>query len=194
MAGLGGTIAAKEIGNVWESGHFTQNELLEMDPKIKKEFEIETSNLFRIHSADTQPEHWLALANLAYYKLLEDFDGIVVTHGTDTMHYTSAAMSFLIQNLNKPIVFTGSQVIPTRIGSDAQRNIYDSLRVAGHSPLAEVAIVFSGKIFRANRAKKVKAADFDAYRSSSIQPLGSVQHEIILNSPFNKKSKKTKPR
>ncbi|MBI4044463.1 MAG: asparaginase [Candidatus Diapherotrites archaeon] len=193
MVGLGGTIAAKEISSRWISGHYSQKELLRMDPKIEHTFDVKTSNLFRIHSADTQPEHWLSLANLVYYNLEEGFDGIVVTHGTDTMHYTSAAMSFLIQNLSNPIVFTGSQIIHAKMGSDAPKNIYDSLMVASYADLAEVVIVFNGNIFRANRAKKVAAADFDAYKSSGIEPLGFVQHDIALNGKQVRR-KKRKPK
>lgn len=191
MIGLGGTIAAKEINKVWKSGHFSQRELLNMDNTVKDNFEVKTSNLFRIHSSDSQPEHWLSLANLVYYNLDEGFDGIVVTHGTDTMHYTSAALSFLVQNLSIPIVFTGSQIIPAKIGSDAPKNIYDSLITASHADLAEVVIVFHGKIFRANRAKKVAAADFDAYKSTGIDPLGFIQHDIALNGKQIKRKKRT---
>ena len=191
MVGLGGTIAAKDINNVWQSGHFSQRELLNMDNTIKNNFDVKTSNLFRIHSADSQPEHWLALANLVYYNLDEGFDGIVVTHGTDTMHYTSAALSFLVQNLSIPIVFTGAQIIPTKIGSDAPKNIYDSLVTASYADLAEVVIVFHGKIFRANRAKKVAAADFDAYKSTGIDPIGFIQHDIALNGKQIKRKKRT---
>ncbi len=191
MVGLGGTIAAKEVNHVWKSGYYTPQKLINMDPKIEQEFDVENANLLRIHSADTQPSDWVTLAELVYSKLSAGFDGIVVTHGTDTMHYTASALSFLIQNIPIPIVFTGSQIIPTKIGSDSQRNIYDSLRVASFADLAEVVIVFNGKIFRANRTRKIKAADFDAYRSSAVEPLGFVQHEIVLEGQQKKRSKKS---
>src|SRR3989344_1569976 len=107
IIGTGGTIGAKKIGGLWKYGELTQQELLEMIPQVQEHFDITTTNIFRMDSSEMTPENWLTLANTIYYSM-KDYDGIVVTIGTDTMTYAAAAISFLIQNLNIPIIFTGS--------------------------------------------------------------------------------------
>ena len=188
VIGMGGTLAATTVKGTWKPGELTQAEILKFAPFLKKFFDIEETALFRIDSTNMQPENWLTLAQTLYYKL-KSFDGIVVTHGTDTMSYTAAALSFLIQNLNMPIVFTGSQVIPTHIGSDANRNLVDAIRVASTANLAESVIVFNGQILRGNRAKKFRETDFDAFECVGMPPLGKIQQEIKLTGEQKKRSK-----
>lgn len=180
VIGTGGAIASTEDKGKYIYGDITQEQLLAMDERIKTEFDIESTSLFRLNSANMQPEHWFSLANMIYYKISSgDYDGIVVTHGTATMQQTATAMSFLVQNIPIPIVFTGSSIIPTEIGSDAQRNFYDALRVAA-SDIAEAVIVFNGKILRGTKTKHIRTADFDPFDSMDIQPLGSIQYSVVF--------------
>lgn len=187
--GIGGTLAATTVNGTWKPGELTVTGILSFVPQINGLFEIEATNLFRMDSTNMQPENWLTLAQTIYHKI-NDFDGIVVTHGTDTMGYTAAALSFLIQNLNVPVVFTGSQVIPSNIGTDARRNIIDAMRVAGTANLAESVIVFNGKILRGNRTKKFREIDFDAFECVGMPPLGKVEQEIKLTGNQVKRSKR----
>ena len=191
VVGTGGTLAATTVKGIWKPGELTQSEILKFVPFLKKFFDLEETTLFRMDSTNMQPENWLTIAQTIYYKL-KNFDGIVVTHGTDTMSYSASAISFLIQNLNIPIVFTGSQVIPSYMGSDANRNLVDAMRVASTADLAESVIVFNGQILRGNRAKKFRETDFDAFECVGMLPLGKIQQDIKLTGE-QKKRKKTKP-
>lgn len=192
IVGTGGIISGKTFGKYRRSGEYLQEEILELVPEVKKYVKMQVSNLFRVDSADMQPEHWMSLAQFIYY-YLQEVDGVVVTHGTDTMHYTAAAMAFMIRNLNVPIVFTGSEATPGQIGSDSKRNVVDAIRVAINANLAESVIVFDDKIIRGVRAKKVRANDFDAFESIAQPKLGSIQKDIVLEMP-HKRRKKAKPK
>ena len=149
-------------------------------------------DLFREDSSNMQPENWSTLAQTIFFKLNEA-DGIVVTHGTDTMHYSAAAISFMIQKLNKPIVFTGAQFALSQIGSDGRRNVFDSVRIAAEADVAESVIIFNGKIIRGNRAKKFREVEFDAFDSIGMDPLGRVENSIILTGEHIRKNSENKP-
>ncbi len=192
MIGVGGTLSAKFKNNTWVPGELTADQILKLVPELKDFVEIHSTNFLRIDSTNIQPENWVTLAQMVFPKLSE-VDGIVVTHGTDTMHYTASAMSFLIQNLNKPIVFTGSQSIPSNIGSDSKRNILDAVRVAAVGNVAESVIVFNGKILRGNRSKKFREIDFDAFECVGMSPLGKIEDVLRLTGQQRKRAK-TKPK
>lgn len=193
VVGVGGTIAATLSNGVWKAGELTQKDIIKTVPQLLRYFEIDKTDLFRLDSTNIQPENWLTLAQTIYYKLINGYDGIVVTHGTDTMGYTAAVLSFLIQNLNIPIIFTGSQGLPSHIGTDARRNFVDAVRVAAWGDLAESSIVFSGKILRGNRAKKFREMDFDAFECVGMPPLGRVEQNIRFSGEQIKR-KKRKPK
>lgn len=189
VIGTGGTIGAKSIEGIWESGKLTSDELLLTSKRIEDEFDITPVNIINLHSADIQPKDWILLSELIYEKMSSGkFDGIVVTHGTDTMHYSATAISFMVQNLSIPIVFTGSQIVPFEIGSDAQKNFYDALRVA-ESNIAEVVIVFNGKILRPSHTVKSSAADRDAFQSITSAKLGTVQFTLQFSQKTKVKSR-----
>ena len=115
LIGTGGTITAKMANGSWHPGEFNEKELLEFVPEIKYFAKIKTTNLFNIDSSDMQPKYWLQFAKVIYDNY-NKYDGFIILHGTDTMHYTASALSFLLQGLSKPIVFTGSQVPPQNPG------------------------------------------------------------------------------
>jgi L-asparaginase len=130
-----------------------------------------------IDSSNVTPSDWLRLAQLIgqYYA---DFDGFVVLHGTDTMAYSAAALSFLLEYLGKPVVFTGAQVPVGRTRSDATRNLLTALEIAAarhprtHAVrLPEVGVFFNDILIRGTRAKKVESQQFAAFKSENYPPL-----------------------
>lgn len=192
IIGLGGTISSTfEKGKI-NFGEITQNRLLEMITSvsnIEKNYQIETTNLLRINSSEMNPSHWLTLANTIYYNL-KKFDGIVITMGTDTLTYTSSAISFLIQDIDRPIVFTGSNIDSTQVITDGRRNLREAIMVAGESKLKEVVIVANEKIHRAVQTKRTNASEFELFSSPKL--LGKVQRFIKLNNECGKQKRKKK--
>lgn len=124
-----------------------------------------------IDSANVNPGHWITLASLIeeYY---DQFQGFVIIHGTDTMAYSASALSFLLEDLNKPVIFTGAQLPIGAIRTDARENLITALEIAsarrdGRPIVPEVCIYFSNKLLRGNRAKKVESAQFQAFESKN---------------------------
>ncbi|VVC00835.1 Glutamyl-tRNA(Gln) amidotransferase subunit D [uncultured archaeon] len=189
IIGTGGTIAAKPVNNIFRCGEFPQEEVLKYIPGIEENFEIKTTNLFRVDSADIKPENWLTLANAIYYNL-KDYDGIVISSGTNTMSYIATAISFLIQDLNIPIAFTGAIVDPTQVNTDARRNLREAIMVAGNSNIAEVTVVSNEKIIRASKARKMNASEFACFDSIGGEPIGKVERHIFYNNgPYRRRSR-----
>lgn len=129
-----------------------------------------------IDSSDMKPEYWVNIAE-TIEKNYNDYDGFVVLHGTDTMAYTASALSFMIDNLDKPIIFTGSQLPIGDLRTDAKENLITSIQLASlqknNRPiLNEVCIYFEYKLFRANRATKINAENFDAFESPNYPKIG----------------------
>jgi len=123
-----------------------------------------------IDSSDMTPAHWLTIARdiEANY---QNYDGFVVLHGTDTMAYTASALSFMLENLSKPVIITGSQIPLAQLRSDGQVNLLNSLYLAAYYPIAEVALYFNNQLFRGNRATKADADGFNAFASPNFPPL-----------------------
>jgi len=148
------------------------DKLLERVPEISQIADVDILPLVNIDSSNLQPDLWVEIAR-AIYKRMREYDGFVVTHGTDTLCYTSSALSFMLQELNKPIILTGSQVPLEEIGSDGRTNLINAVRVA-ISDLAEVAVVFGSLIIRGTRAKKNSVFDMQAFISVNDIPLGTI--------------------
>lgn len=124
------------------------------------------------------------LANAVYEEVLrKDVSGVVVTHGTDTMAYSAAAVSFMVQRHGSPIVFTGSQIPLSIVGSDGRKNLIDSVRVAADANLGENVIVFNSQIMRSVRTVKLREYDLDAFESTDPSNLGDVAYSIHLYDP-----------
>lgn len=125
-----------------------------------------------IDSSNMVPDIWISLAKIIgeHY---DDYDGFVVIHGTDTMAYTASALSFLMENLSKPIVFTGAQLPIEKLRTDAKENLINALEVAkaknsmGYSIVPEVCIFFDDILLRGNRSKKDESSHFDAFKSEN---------------------------
>jgi len=129
-----------------------------------------------IDSSDVNPDHWVKIA-----RTIEDnycqYDGFVVLHGTDTMAYSASALSFMLENLSKPVVFTGSQLPIGVLRSDARENLLTAIEIAAaqneeeEARVPEVSIFFEGKLFRANRTTKKNAEQFEAFGSYNYPAL-----------------------
>ena len=123
-----------------------------------------------IDSANATPQDWRTLAQEVSTRY-QDYDGFVILHGTDTMAFSAAALSFMLQGLRKPVVLTGAQVPLSVPGNDALQNVIDALRAASAGICTEVAICFAGKLLRGNRSTKISASAFDAFDSPNHPPL-----------------------
>eukprot|EP01112_Ceratiomyxa_fruticulosa_P001072 TRINITY_DN1104_c0_g1_i2.p1 TRINITY_DN1104_c0_g1~~TRINITY_DN1104_c0_g1_i2.p1 ORF type:complete len:347 (-),score=85.41 TRINITY_DN1104_c0_g1_i2:90-1130(-) len=141
-----------------------------------------------LDSSDMSQEEWTQIAQLIeknYY----DFDGFLIIHGTDTMAYTASALSFMLENVGKPIVLTGSQIPFAEVINDARRNLVTSLHIAGNFDIPEVCIFFNNHLLRGNRCHKVDSWSLDAFESPNCPPLATlgmeinINHDLILSQP-----------
>lgn len=138
-----------------------------------------------LDSSDMQPEHWVKLADIIHQNYSE-YNGFVVLHGTDTMAFTASALSFMFDGLQKPIIFTGSQLPIGDLRTDAKENLitsleFASLRDGAQSAIKEVCIYFEYKLYRANRTTKVSAAHFNAFESPNYPDLGESGVKLMLH-------------
>ena len=173
LIGTGGTIASKET----ESGlvpALTADEILEYVPEVKKYAFIDTVQVCNIDSTDTTPKEWMLIAK-AIQDNYDNYDGFVVCHGTDTLAYTAAALSYMIRHSKKPIVVTGAQKPINAPETDARRNMRDSIAFAADSDSHRVTIVFDGKVIAGTRAKKERSKSFDAFSSINFPNLAVIQ-------------------
>lgn len=132
---------------------------------------LEFEELLDSSSIDSQG--WTSIAQTIYWNY-SLFDGFVVLHGTDSLAYTGSALSFMLQDLGKPVILTGSQVPMSELQNDATDNLLGSLIIAGHFMIPEVCIFFNYSLFRGNRSCKVSAGDFGAFESPNHPPLATV--------------------
>lgn len=155
-------------------------ELMRFDPDIKT-----VSFSPPVDSSEIGPEMWVRLAETVeeYY---DRVDGFVILHGTDTMAYSASALSFLLENLGKPVIFTGSQLPIGMLRTDGRENLITSIEIAaakinGAPAVPEVCVFFQNKLFRGNRTTKYNVEYFNAFRSENYPPLA----EAGINIEFN---------
>ncbi len=126
-----------------------------------------------LDSANMSPSNWRRIGE-DIRRHYDDFDGFVVLHGTDTMAYTASALSFLLENLAKPVILTGAQIPLSEIRNDAHDNLLASMILAGTAAIPEVCLLFGNQLLRGNRSRKVSARGLDAFASGNYPPLGSI--------------------
>lgn len=168
---------------------FDFNDIYEEFPYIiKLGVDIESIMLKPRDSSNITPEDWVKLATIIRdnYKM---FDGFVVLHGTDTMSYTASALSFMFENLDKPVVFTGSQIPIGVMRTDGRENLITAIEIAaakqnGVAVVPEVCLCFQNRLFRANRTFKYSAQELNAFRSDNYPTLADVGINIQYNKPF----------
>lgn len=132
-----------------------------------------------IDSANATPDDWCTIARTLFERR-EDHPGFVVLHGTDTMAYTSSALSFLLPGFGRPVVVTGSQIPVARIRSDGRQNFIGALQVAAESNVGEVTLLFGEVLLRGNRATKMDASGLDAFDSPRFPPLADIGIDIVV--------------
>lgn len=123
-----------------------------------------------VDSSQIQPSHWIDLVEIIE-KDYDHYDGFVILHGTDTMAYSASALGFLLQGIDKPVIFTGSQLPISELRSDARDNLITALQFAKDAIVKEVAIAFNNELLRGVRSRKRNAEDFDAFESPNSEPL-----------------------
>ncbi len=150
------------------------------DPEVP-EFAIDEFDPL-LDSSDMNPGHWLRIARLVRQRYA-DYDGFLVVHGTDTMAFTASALSFMLEDLTKPVILTGSQIPLEETRNDAQHNLLTSLMILGryHLRLPEVMVYFADRLLRGNRCTKVSVSDFAAFDSPNCPPLGRVGLDIHID-------------
>jgi len=194
----GGTIGMIKDFRTGALRNFNFDELLNQIPELQLlDCSIETVGFEHpIDSSNMRPDYWIQIADIieSNYK---EFDGFVVLHGSDTMSYTSSAMSFLLENLSKPVIFTGSQLPIGDLRTDAKENLITSIQIAalrdkdGLALVQGVCLYFEYKLYRANRTTKINAEHFQAFASLNYPALGeSGVHLVIREDELLKPTKK----
>lgn len=135
-------------------------------------YDVTVKDILQLDSSNIQPEEWKIIAE-AIYRNRNDYDGIVVSHGTDTMAYTASMMTFMLQHINIPVVFTGSQVPMNVILSDAPDNLQLAFAAAANLQ-PNIYLAFNRKIMRGCRSVKVRTTAFDAFESVNVPPVAEV--------------------
>ncbi|MBS6194656.1 MAG: asparaginase [Clostridiales bacterium] len=174
----GGTIASiqTEQGLVPET---SGEEILSYVPEAEEICDIDVKQILNLDSTNLQPEHWLKIVR-EIRQNYETYDGFVVTHGTDTMAYTAAALSYLIQNSAKPVIITGAQKPISAPITDARKNLLDSVRFALKEGVHGVYIVFDGKAILGTRARKVRSKSYSAFESINYPVAAFIDENRIL--------------
>lgn len=177
LIGTGGTIAS-QLTDSGLAPELTSKDLLTHIPAISKICDVESLQLINLDSTDIAPLHWLQMARCLYEHYAE-YDGFVLTHGTDTMAYTAAALSYLIQGSPKAIVLTGAQKPIGFDVTDSKVNLTDAFRVAA-AGMPGVSLVFNGKVIVGTRAQKIRSKSFEAFTSINYPFLGVLRDGVLL--------------
>ena len=177
MIGTGGTIAS-EMTPDGLTPELNPQQLLGFIPRIAEICRVECIQLYNLDSTNIRPEQWLGVAR-CLRENYDRYDGFVISHGTDTMAYTAAALSYLVQGGRKPIVLTGAQKPIWFDSTDSKRNLTDAFIYACHG-CGGVQIVFNGKVIVGTRARKTCSKSFQAFSSVNYPDLAVVQDEHIM--------------
>jgi len=178
MIGTGGTIASRQTDNGLAPG-LTPEDILSYIPAVKDVCEVHTLQVCNLDSTNVAPEHWKLMVKAVeenYY----NYDGFVICHGTDTLAYTAAALSYMIQNSAKPVVITGAQKPINMDVTDAKSNLLDSFIYAADEDSQNVNIVFDGKVIVGTRARKERAKSFNAFSSLNYPCPAVIQDGMII--------------
>lgn len=195
----GGTIGMIKDSETGALENFNFNDLLESIPELNLlDCNISSKSFSNpIDSSNMKPSNWIEIGTIIEdnYK---NYDGFVILHGSDTMSYTASALSFMLENLSKPVIFTGSQLPIGDLRTDAKENLITSIQIASlienNQPVVqEVGLYFEYKLYRANRTTKINAEHFEAFNSPNYPPLIisgvnlSINYQSLLTAKKNKK-------
>jgi L-asparaginase len=190
----GGTIGMRKDFDTGALKAFNFSKLLNRVPELKQlDCEIETISFEEpIDSSNMNPQEWAKIALIIEENYIR-FDGFVVLHGSDTMSYSASALSFMLENLSKPVVFTGSQLPIGDLRTDAKENLITAIQIAslrenGQAVVSEVCLYFEYKLYRGNRTTKINAEHFKAFTSPNYPELVEsgvnlkIRRELLLPS------------
>ncbi|MBI4894445.1 MAG: Glu-tRNA(Gln) amidotransferase subunit GatD [Candidatus Aenigmarchaeota archaeon] len=200
IMGAGGTIASRveyDTGAVFPE--FSPGDLLKSFPQLKGIANVKGRELFRLFSEDMTPEHWKIIAKESAREIESGADGVVLMHGTDTMNYTAAALSFMLQSLPAPVVVVGAQRSSDRGSSDNLMNLVCATNAAAHSDVAEVSVCMHATsnddycyLHQGNKVRKMHTSRRDAFRSINTLPYAKLWFSDAkveyLRSDYSKRS------
>ncbi len=190
----GGTIGMKEDPMDGTLVPFDFSQIMEEVPELNK-FDVHIDSYTfdpLIDSSNVEPSLWISLARLIQERY-EDYDGFIILHGTDTMAYSASTLSFMLEGLTKPIIFTGSQLPIGVPRTDGKENLISSVEIAaakdyeGHAKVPEVCIYFDSRLLRGNRSTKYSAEAFNAFASPNCPPLAQAGIQIRYNTDLIRK-------
>lgn len=190
----GGTIGMKEDPMDGTLKPFDFSQIMEEVPELNK-FDVKIDSYTfdpLIDSSDVEPSLWISLAELIRDRY-EEYDGFIILHGTDTMAYSASTLSFMLEGLTKPVVFTGSQLPIGVPRTDGKENLISAVEIAaakdyeGHARVPEVCIYFDSKLLRGNRSTKYSAEAFNAFASPNCPPLAEAGIQIRYNTDVIRK-------
>jgi len=183
----GGTIASRvdyRTGAVRSA--LSASDLYGVVPELADVAQVDTEIVFSLYSENITPKHWTELAQLIAKRIEQDVDGVVIAHGTDTMAYTSAALSFALQNLPVPVILVGAQRSSDRPSSDAATNLIGAVKAAGEAPFAEVGLAMHENvsdnaiaIHRGTKVRKCHTSRRDTFKSINGFPIAKVVDQTV---------------
>ena len=151
-------------------------------PRIREKVDISIKIPFNLDSSNIGPVEWRILYTLISEEV-ENYDGVVIIHGTDTLVYTAAALSFFLLDLKKPVILTGSQRPLSALRTDARGNLINSVELATYD-IPEVLICFGDRLFRGNRTKKMSIESFQSFESPNFPPLANIGLNVNINKGY----------
>ena len=178
MIGTGGTIAS-EMTEAGLAPGLTGESFLDYVPAVRRLCQVDCVQVCNIDSTNMTPGHWLSIAR-AVEEGYDRYDGFVISHGTDTMAYTAAALSYMVQDADKPIIMTGAQKPINYDSTDSKLNLTDAFVCACSEELAGVDIVFSGRVILGTRARKTCSKSFAAFSSINYPDLAILQDHRLM--------------
>ena len=178
LIATGGTMACRQTEEGLAPG-LSAEELLSYVPEVSDYCEVDTEEIFSVDSTNMGPREWLQMAAVVE-KYYDYYDGFVICHGTDTMAYTAAALSYLIQYNRRPVIITGAQKPINLPVTDARTNLRDSLLFASDPRAYGVNIVFGGKVIAGTRAKKEYSRSYNAFSSINYPEIAIIQESRIV--------------
>lgn len=196
----GGTIGMIENPETGALLNFDFDQFQNQVPELKQ-FNLQIhSHTFNppIDSSDMEPKHWVKIAQVIADNY-DAYDGFVVLHGTDTMAFTASALSFMLENIAKPVIITGAQLPIGKLRTDGKENLLTSIEIAaarnavGESMVPEVCIFFKSRLMRGNRTTKINAEGFNAFHSFNFPPLATAGVHIKYDNLLIRRPDPTRP-
>ncbi len=188
LIATGGTIASQTTENGLTPEISAEN-MLRFVPEISSFCEANAMQIYNIDSTNVTPNHWLMIAQTIRDNY-DNYDGFVICHGTDTMSFSAAMLSYLVQHSPKPIVFTGSQKPIDKEDTDGRINLRDSFLYASSANASDVVIVFQGNVIAGTRAKKIRTKSFNAFESVDFPNLAVIRDGRIIQYITTEKQEK----